>query len=341
MVSNSNAENIQIAVNLLRQGEVVGMPTETVYGLAASIQSSIGIEKIFKTKERPFFDPLIVHVSSIDQAMTLTTEWSDIAQTLAAAFWPGPLTMILPKSSLVSDMITSGMDSVGIRMPQHPVALELIKQMGVPLAAPSANKFGRTSPTNSKHVEDEFKNENIFVLEGGECQVGIESTVVLIKRLNGKGVLSILRPGALTESDLSKVLHKKALKFEFIHKVDKKESPGAMKHHYMPQIPLILIVNREYNESEILLESNLRIKELPEVIEEVRILKPQDALLSPAHLVLSTDPTVASRQFYGDLRRLAEQGADCILCRIKDPPADERWLGLYDRLKKAASLTLS
>lgn len=340
-MNSKPTSDIDTAVNLLHQGGVVGMPTETVYGLAASIQSLDGIEKIFKTKERPFFDPLIVHVSSVAQAKTLTTAWSEYADTLAEAFWPGPLTMILPKSNLVLDMITSGLDSVGVRMPQHPVALELIRQFGVPLAAPSANKFGRTSPTTSAHVRAEFINENIFVLEGGDCQIGIESTVVLLKVIDGKGQLSILRPGHLTEFDLSEALRKKSLNFEFIHQVDKKESPGSMKHHYMPQIPLILVLNLQLSQKEILAEANHRIQQLPDIVEQVHIVKPQGKLKNPFELALNTDPAVASRQFYGDLRKIAEQGADCILCTIQDPPGDERWLGLYDRLKKAASLVIS
>ncbi len=140
--------NIKKAADLLKSGDVVAIPTETVYGLAGSIESEKGLHKIFSTKERPFFDPLIVHVNSIDMAKSLTSSWDAACEALAQAFWPGPLTLALKKNEKVSDLITAGLDSVGLRFPSHPVAQEVIKAVGSPLAAPSANKFMRTSPTD-------------------------------------------------------------------------------------------------------------------------------------------------------------------------------------------------
>ncbi|HEY1080383.1 MAG TPA: L-threonylcarbamoyladenylate synthase, partial [Bdellovibrio sp.] len=226
-------EALAKAKNILEEGGVIGLPTETVYGLAARIDIPSAIEKIFTTKERPFFDPLIVHVASIEQAKKVTAFWGPASQALAEVFWPGPLTLILPRDPSVNLMITAGLDSVGIRMPNHPIALSLLQEVGVPLAAPSANKFGRTSPTSAGHVRVEFKNENVFVLDGGECQIGIESTVLLVKHRE-KVELSILRRGHILKSDIERVLEEKGFQFEFIEQVDKRESPGHMKHHYMP-----------------------------------------------------------------------------------------------------------
>jgi L-threonylcarbamoyladenylate synthase len=171
-------DEISVAVEKLINGEVVGIPTETVYGLGAVISKSDAIKKIFTTKERPFFDPLIVHVSGVEQAKELSLDWSAAADILAQEFWPGPLTLVLPKKN-VSDLITSGLQTVGVRCPDHKIALEIIEKVGEPIAAPSANRFGKTSPTCKKHVLEEF-NDAVFVVDGGDCSVGIESTIISV-----------------------------------------------------------------------------------------------------------------------------------------------------------------
>lgn len=330
-------DQIKQAKDILAQGGVVGMPTETVYGLAARIDLPAGIEAIFKTKERPFFDPLIVHVSDLKQVEELTSHFSVLAKALAEKFWPGPLTMILPKSAKVNSMITSGLDSVGVRMPAHPVAQELIRAVGVPLAAPSANKFGKTSPTSALHVRQEFQKENVFVLEGGESEIGIESTVLLVKE-NGK--LSILRKGHVLKSDIEEYLRTKGLAFEFVETVDKKESPGHMKHHYMPPVPFILCLDPTKTESEIKALIQAKLAELPDTIEEVKIIKPAGAIQKMARMQLSADPVLATRSFYSQLRELAAQKPDCILLYKEPSHSGERWESLYDRINKAASLIL-
>lgn len=333
------SQEIQNAVERLRQGEVVGMPTETVYGLAARIDLPAGIEAIFKTKERPFFDPLIVHVSDYEQLRGVTAGFPKIAQVLAEKFWPGPLTMILPKNSQLNPMITSGLESVGVRMPSHPVALELIRAVGVPLAAPSANKFGKTSPTSAGHVRQEFHKEKVYVLEGGDSEIGIESTVLLIKEAENK--LSILRKGHVLRSEIEKHLKAQGMNYEFVETVDKKESPGHMKHHYMPPVPLILCLDPKKSEGELKALIQAKLSELPEQIEGVRIVKPTGAITKIARLVMSSDPVLATRSFYGQLRELAEQNPDCILLYKENTHVGERWEGLYDRISKAASLIVS
>lgn len=325
---------------ILEEGGVIGFPTETVYGLAARIDIPSAIEKIFTTKERPFFDPLIVHVASIEQAKKVTAFWGPASQAFAEAFWPGPLTMVLPRDPSVNSMITSGLESVGIRMPNHPLALELLQQVGVPLAAPSANKFGRTSPTSASHVRVEFKNENVFVVDGGECEIGIESTVLLVRHRPEKVVLSILRRGHILKSDLEQVLQNKGLAYEFVEQVDKRESPGHMKHHYMPPVPLIVCLDPQRSPESVLAEVNTKMNDLPDEIESIKIIKPQGGIHSYEILKLSADPLLATRELYGHLRESASHGKDCILFYREAHQQGERWESLFDRLNKAASLII-
>ncbi|QDK43961.1 threonylcarbamoyl-AMP synthase [Bdellovibrio sp. ZAP7] len=336
----SNNEALKKAQQILEEGGVIGLPTETVYGLAARIDIPSAIEKIFTTKERPFFDPLIVHVSSIEMAKKVTAYWGPASQALAEVFWPGPLTLILPKDNSINSMITSGLESVGIRMPNHPLALALIQEVNVPLAAPSANKFGRTSPTSATHVRVEFKNENVFVMDGGDCQIGIESTVLLVRHRPEKVELSILRRGHILKSDLERVLQEKGFKFEFIEQVDKRESPGHMKHHYMPPIPLIVSTDAQRPVDDILKEVNQKLSLLPDEIESIKIIKPQHGIAKAEILKLSQDPLLATREFYGKLREVAQKGADCIVFYKEPHQVGERWESLFDRLNKAASLIL-
>lgn len=332
-------QSIEIATQKLAQGEVVGMPTETVYGLAARIDIPNAVEKIFSTKERPFFDPLIVHVHSIEQAQKLTLPWGKITQSLAKKFWPGPLTMVLPKSDKVSDMITSGLTSVGVRMPAHPIALELLRSVNVPLAAPSANKFGKTSPTSAEHVQAEFQKEDVYILEGADCEIGIESTVLLVKESGAKSELSILRAGHVLQSEIEDHLRSEGLAFEFLTKVDKKESPGHLKHHYMPAIPLV-IVNSCREEPEIIEIVNQRLQDLPDIVEDVKIVKPQNGVKTFSELRLSKDPVVAARELYGKMRTVAEEGNDFLVFFKNDLHEGERWSAIFDRLNKAASLII-
>ncbi|MEZ0392452.1 MAG: L-threonylcarbamoyladenylate synthase [Pseudobdellovibrionaceae bacterium] len=328
------------AIEKLKQGDVVAIPTETVYGLAARIDSKAGIQKIFSTKQRPFFDPLIVHVSSKDMAAKLTTDWSPLADFLAEHFWPGPLTLILPKADAVDSMITSGLSSVGIRMPKHSLALSLIEKSGVPLAAPSANRFGRTSPTTADHVKSEFPNEGLLVLDGGPCEVGLESTVLLIRRFDERYELSILRSGKVTQGELEKTLQNQKFQISFVAITDKKESPGQMKHHYMPEIPLVYVKNPALTETQVREKVKQMLFKLPDQVEGVQIRKPKN-LDRAGELKLPDQAVLASRQFYAELRRMAEsQNYDFLYFRRQALHDKEDWNALKDRLTKAASLIL-
>ncbi|MCM2353252.1 MAG: L-threonylcarbamoyladenylate synthase [Pseudobdellovibrio sp.] len=346
MTANNGPSNNDFAqaVNLLEQGNVVAFPTETVYGLGARIDRPEGLKKIFSTKERPFFDPLIVHVSSIDQAKTCFKEWHAMADHLAKAFWPGPLTLVMPKSDLISDMITSGLDSVGVRMPKHPLAKKLIEAVGVPVAAPSANKFGKTSPTKAEHVKKEF-GDQVVVLDQGQSEIGIESTVLMVK-VSFRGPqhntyeLAILRKGAVLKSDLLTSLLKTDLKFSWLEAVDKKESPGHMKHHYMPEVPFVICKNPAMKLSEITGIINTKLKELPDEVEHVKIVKPKNEIKNIVFLTLSKDPGQAARELYSQLRAMSERKPD-VLCFIQMPYHNsEMWESVFDRMYKAASLII-
>lgn len=327
---------IEAAISELKNSGIVGMPTETVYGLAAKIDDIKAVQKIFSTKKRPFFDPLIVHVSDIEMAKALTTEWSELAQALAEKFWPGPLTMVLPKSSRVIDSITAGLGSVGIRMPNHPMALELIKKMGVPLAAPSANRFGKTSPTKAMHVLAEFPLDPGIVLDGGDCIIGLESTVLLIQKMSDIYQLCILRAGRVSESQIRSAIAEKKINFVFLPKADKQLAPGQMKHHYMPDIPLV-VVKGNSTEQEILEKAKQRISSMPDRIDEVEIRKPKK-FNSAKEVILDKDPSFAARHFYSQLREMSAQNTDILYIRISKDHETELWQPLMDRLLKAASL---
>lgn len=305
--------DIQKAVDLLRSGEVVAIPTETVYGLAASIESEHGLKKIFALKERPFFDPLIVHVGSVEMAKGLALEWTQACEVLAQAFWPGPLTLVVPKNDKVSDLITSGLDSVGLRNPSHPVALEAIRLLGVPLAAPSANKFKRTSPVAKEHVEDEFGSD-VFALEGGESRVGIESTVAAVF----PDKIEIYRPGAVSRGDMLKALAGAGLKLP-VHFASSPVAPGQLKHHYMPNIPVALSWDQK--------DPNLSGTVL------------QNKTLSKWEV--EDNPEQTARKLYAFFREAEKSGKEGVLLCLKSSwKTQDKWAGVLNRLDKAKSLEL-
>ena len=345
MLTASNvALDLTLAVQKLEQSDVVAFPTETVYGLGARIDRPEGLNKIFSTKQRPFFDPLIVHAASIEQAKTCFKEWHSMADHLAKSFWPGPLTLVMPKSDLISDMITSGLDSVGVRIPNHPLALQLINAVGVPLAAPSANKFGKTSPTKAEHVKKEF-GDSVLVLDQGPSQIGIESTVLLVK-VSFKGPqhstyeLAILRKGAVLKSEIDTCLQKTQLKYKWLQAVDKKESPGHMKHHYMPEVPFVICKNPSMKVSQISEILNAKLKELPDEVESVKIVKPKGKVEKIEFLLLPKDPGQAARELYSQLRSVSERKPH-VLCFIQMPYHNtEMWESIFDRMYKAASLII-
>jgi L-threonylcarbamoyladenylate synthase len=228
------SSDINRAIQILNSEDVVAIPTETVYGLAGNIYSEKAIKKIFEVKERPLFNPLIVHLHTIDQVRKVVTVFPDKAKQLAAAFWPGSLTLVLKKHASVPDLITANKDTVAIRIPNHPVTLELLKELDFPLAAPSANPFNRISPTKSTHVEAYFKDKITMVLEGGSCNNGLESTII-----GFENELPVLyRLGSISVEEIEMVIGK----IQINNKKDKApNAPGMLAKHYAPKTKTHLV----------------------------------------------------------------------------------------------------
>jgi L-threonylcarbamoyladenylate synthase len=222
--------SIDVAAKYIREGKLVAFPTETVYGLGANAFDPLAVAKIFELKERPSFDPLIVHIASIHQLQDLVLNTDERVHKLAEKFWPGPLTMVLPKSNIVPDIVTSGLPTVGIRMPSNEIALDLIRISDCPIAAPSANKFGRISPTTAAHVRKQIPNVD-YIIEGGKTTVGIESTII---KLTDKG-FQILRNGIITQEELETVVP-----FDGDSIIEKLSAPGMLKSHYSPRKKLLI-----------------------------------------------------------------------------------------------------
>ena len=222
------------AAEILNRKELVAIPTETVYGLAGNIYSETAIKKIFEMKSRPFFNPLIVHIHSMEQVQDLAVDFPEKAKQLAKVFWPGSLTLILPKKESVPDLITAGKDTVGIRMPNHPLTLELLKNLPFPLAAPSANPFTHISPTKAQHVKNYFDGKLEMVLDGGNCANGIESTIVGFE--NGEPV--VYRLGSISTEEIEKVIGKVSVRN---NKEQAPNAPGMLEKHYSPRTKTYLV----------------------------------------------------------------------------------------------------
>lgn len=224
------------SADLLRKNELVAIPTETVYGLAGNAYSPTAVKKIFETKNRPVFNPLIVHIADVSALNEVAVNIPSIALELGNRFWPGPLTMILPKSDKIEDIVTAGLPNVAVRIPNHPITLELLKNLSFPLAAPSANPFGYISPTEPLHVQNQLNGKIPYILDGGKCESGIESTVV---GFDGDSIV-IYRSGVIGKEELLEIV--KTVRY---HTCDNSEpqSPGMLRSHYSPNTPLYLTVN--------------------------------------------------------------------------------------------------
>ena len=225
----ANSENIEMAAAAIRSGGIAAFPTETVYGLGGSAFNPKAIAKIFEVKKRPFFDPLIVHIADIKTLKELTQDAGKYLMELSKNFWPGPLTVVVPRSKAVPDIVTSGLPTVAIRMPSHPVALELIRRTGLPIAAPSANPFGGLSPTRAEHVLEGLGKNIEIILDGGPCEIGIESTIIKIENER----TTLLRHGGLPVEEIQKITGAINTANDTIT-----EAPGMLPYHYAPLKPL-------------------------------------------------------------------------------------------------------
>lgn len=230
-------ESIEEAVKTLGEGGLVIFPTETVYGLGANVFNPIAVSRIFEVKRRPKFDPLIVHIGDIGHVEKIVKDFPPKARKLGERFWPGPLTIVLPRREEVPDIVTAGLPTVGIRIPAHPVALDLLKSASFPISAPSANSFGYLSPTSVEQIEPHIKEEVEIILDGGQCKVGVESTIILFS----EGKCFLLRPGGLPVEDIEEIIGR----VEILLSPPKPLSPGVLPVHYAPKKPLIIFKSPE------------------------------------------------------------------------------------------------
>ncbi|CAH0995325.1 Threonylcarbamoyl-AMP synthase [Emticicia aquatica] len=226
-------KDIEEAIRQLKLGEVIGLPTETVYGLAGNAYNSAAITKIFEVKNRPTFDPLIVHTSSFERVLEFVSEVPPKAKLLAEHFMPGPLTLLLPKKCIISDLVTSGLETVAVRIPNHPLANELLQQLDFPLAAPSANPFGYISPTSAQHVDNQLGDKINYILDGGECQVGIESSIIGFF----EDEIVVYRKGGLSIEAIEGIVGKVRMEE---HSSSNPKAPGMLQSHYAPRTKLLI-----------------------------------------------------------------------------------------------------
>lgn len=234
MIQSASEQTLRKAKTLLEKGELIAIPTETVYGLAANALNENAVIKIFKVKNRPFFDPLIVHIRNKSEVKKYASEFPAKAKRLAEKFWPGPLSIVVPKSKIILDIVTAGLDSVALRMPNHPVTLRLLKMLPFPLAAPSANPFGYVSPTSAQHVEKQLGKKIPLIIDGGKCPVGVESTVISFT----EKIPVILRHGGISVEEIKKVIGKVSVETKSIRQLT--DSPGMLKSHYATRKPLYI-----------------------------------------------------------------------------------------------------
>lgn len=240
IIAKPSKNTLKYAAKLINDGELVAFPTETVYGLGANALDESAVKKIFKVKGRPQDNPLIVHISKFDQIKDLVVGVPKEAKILSKKFWPGPLTIVLKKSKIVPSTISAGLDTVAIRIPNNKIALDLIKLSKVPIAAPSANSSGKVSPTKAIHVKEDINKKIPLIIDGGECEIGVESTVIDLT----KKVPIILRPGKITKEEIERVLHKKVL---IAKKFSKKvSSPGVKYKHYSPNAKVVLFNKKDF-----------------------------------------------------------------------------------------------
>ena len=329
IISGNNPVHVQQAVDALCTGELLGLPTETVYGLAADACNESAVAKIFKAKGRPSNHPLIVHVASLESAQKFAAEVPDFAQKLMSQFWPGPLTLILPRRSEMAAAAAGGQNSVGLRCPSHLMALEVLKACEAKgvwgVAAPSANLFGRVSPTTAAHVQFEF-GDVLLILDGGECEVGIESSIVDCTR----GVPVLLRPGQISRMQIEQACGLKLVNPETLNSQAPRAS-GTLESHYAPTAKVRLMHAAEWRKA---------LEALAPHTQNLALWSAQ----KPAHDLIGSgliwrampsNAAQAAHELFGVLRDFDTRGVRTIW--IETPPNTSEWEGVRDRINRAAA----
>jgi L-threonylcarbamoyladenylate synthase len=309
-------DDIARAVALLRAGKLIAFPTETVYGLGADASSAAAIKRLYEVKGRPADHPVIVHFAGAEAAFRWAREVPDGARALAQRFWPGPLTLILKRSPLAKDFVTGGQDNVGLRVPSHPVAQELLKMFKQGIAAPSANRFGHVSPTTAQHVREDLGADVDLVLEGGPTEVGIESTIV---DFSG-GTPVLLRPGHISKADLEQALGAQL----GVYNVKSTRHSGGLERHYAPKTPARLVPTHELDRE---------IARLGDKVAVLAFSRPDERV--DFWLRMPREPQGYAQRLYAALRELDGAGCEAIL--VEAPPDAPAWAAVLDRLRRACS----
>jgi len=312
----ANSESIRQAAEIIKRGGLVAFPTETVYGLGADGLNPIAVAKIFETKNRPAFNPLILHISEKSWLKNFTSIQNEKVDMLINKFWPGPLTLVLPKTEIVPDIVTSGNPTVAIRMPDHPVAIQLIDTSGTPIAAPSANKFGHLSPTEAKHVEKYLGEKVEMILDGGKCSVGVESTIIQFY----ENEFYLLRPGGLSKEEIENEVGK--IKIGKINP-ENPNAPGQLPFHYSPQTPLKFFNKNLLDKDKKIGALFFKENKIDFTFADVKILSAEGDLRE------------AAVNLFSHLHELDKSNLDLILVE----PVEEKGLGraIMDRLRKASN----
>jgi len=313
------SRRVEAAVAALRAGQLIALPTETVYGLGADAANREAVGRIFALKGRPSTHPLIVHLAGVEAVPHWCRDWPVAAQALAANFWPGPLTLVLRRAATVPEVVTAGQDTVALRVPAHALALELLTAFGGGVAAPSANRYGRISPTTAQHVRDDLGDAVAVILDGGPCEVGLESTIVAC--LDGR--VTLLRPGRLTRTDIAAVVGA-------VHAPDAAAPrvPGSLRSHYAPRTPVRLL------DSEVLDVVHRQHQDERHTAVVLALRSAPAGIAGHTWIQAPGDARRYGHDLYANLRTLDLQGAAVVL--VERPPAGDEWAAVLDRLTRAA-----
>ncbi len=306
------SEDVRRAADILKRGGLVAFPTETVYGLGADAANAQAVARLYAVKGRPADHPVIVHFAGAEQAFAWAREVPDAARRLAARFWPGPLTLILKRSPLAQDFVTGGQDTVGLRVPSHPVARELLEEFKKGVAAPSANRFGLVSPTTAAHVREDLGEDVDLVLEGGSSEIGIESTIV---DLSGVGAV-LLRPGGISEEQLGITLSTRT--------ADSPRHSGGLERHYAPRTPARLVPTHALDKA---------ISSAGNRVAVLAFSRPDERV--DYWLRMPREPAAYAQRLYAALRELDSAACEAIL--VEAPPEAPEWAAVHDRLRRACT----